>query len=205
MANRLLVLAIVAAAILGAAACGGGDDNGPEPEIFAEFADDVARAAEDGDVAFFIDRVQGSPRTCTEELVSSGMCTEVGAEFQEVLITNFGVSDQVVPAQQLITDLEAFFEKAEADKEDGYGPGSVRLYATGRRPLFEDVEPLHTAILSAILTSGNVNGRFARGVDFEYLDGRWVIGSETTANPPIAVELLEEQSAGLMYEDWTAY
>ncbi len=207
MAKRLLLLAAFAVMLATVAACGGGgggDDS--DPESFAEFAEKIARAAEDGDTAFFIDRVKGDTLTCTENIAAEGRCTEVGAQFEQLLITHFAVSDVVAPTEELTTDIEAFFRLSEPDEEDAYGTGAVRLFATAlRQPFAGSDETYKTAILTGILSTSPVGGRFARGLDFEYLDGRWMIRSAITANPPVSLDLLAKASAEATYLEWTAY
>ena len=64
--TKLWLISIATALILLAAACGGGNGDGDanrDPEDFAEFAKQIARAAEEGNVAFFGSRVLGDHRT----------------------------------------------------------------------------------------------------------------------------------------------
>ncbi len=191
-----------------AAACGGGSG---ESEDFNAFAKKVADAAERGDVAFFADRVQGTPHTCTEDEVAQSMgpdaptnpiCLEAGFEFDQVYITNYGAPGNVTTVDDLVNDLQLFFQGAVAAQEDGYGPGAVRLYATARP---NDSEDAHTAVLTALLEAGGVTGRAMRGIDFRLVDGRWVIPGETAASFPTAVDLLEPSTATLLYQDWSRY
>ena len=192
-----------------------GDDGGPDPIAFADFIDSIARAAEEGDTAFFTDRVQGIPNICSEADVAAArgpnappqpVCTEAGIQFEVVSITNHGASGQRVTSGVLINDIRSFFVDALADEKDEYGVGAVRLFATATPlTLGEPTGDVHSAILTFIDDASGVSGRFVRGLDFTFIDGRWVIQSETTAGFPIAVDLLKETTAVPLYQDWKRY
>ena len=195
---------------------GNGDgDEGPDPVAFADFIDSIARAAEEGDTAFFTDRVQGIPSICTEADVAAAqgpnaptqpVCTEAGIEFEVVSITNHGASGQRVTPGVLINDIRSFFADALADEEDEYGVGSVRLFATATPlTLGEPTGDVHSAILTFIDDASGVSGRFVRGLDFTFIEGRWVIQSATVSVFPLAVELLDPLASGGLYEDWTRF
>ena len=213
MGARWLALLAFALALVGVAACGGGD--GRDPEDFAKFADQIASAAEEGDTAFFTERILGETHTCTEEevAISTGpdgppepICLEVGFEFESVVITGYPVTDNIRTPEVLARDIERLFGDALLDEEDQYGPGAVRLYATAipiRPP--EPGASLHTAIITAIHDFSELPRRASRGLNFEYIDGHWMIRSEMAANFQLAVEMLEPTIAILVYEEWTAY
>ena len=218
--TKLWLLSIATALILLAAACGGGSDDGDgdanrDPEDFAEFADQIALAAEEGDIVFFGSRVLGDHRTCTEADVEAArgpnappepVCTEVGLEYDAIAINNYGASGATITANALVRDIQKFFEDALPTATDKYGTGRVRLYATAVPEGSEEQgKVLHTAILTGIYNFIGLNGRYLRGLDFEYVDGRWRIQSETTASFPTAVDLLEPISAVSLYDDWTRY
>lgn len=212
---RILLIAFCVAAgtALFAVACGG--DNG-EPEDFAKFADKIAKAAEDGDVAFFADRVVSTPYTCSQEEVdiSTGpdappepICLEAGYTFNSVYIQDYPGSTQTTLVRVLKQDFQKFFKDALPAQSDQYGPGTVRLYATGA-----SIQPpatgrdVHSAILAEIQqTPVGVIGRTVRGIDFEYVAGRWVIPGETASTFPTAAELLEASTAAPLYANWTRY
>ena len=213
MGARWLALLAVSLALVGVAACGGGD--GRDPEDFATFADQIARAAEQGDTTFFTERVLGEPRICTKEevAISTGpdappqpICLEVGFEFDAVVITGYPVTDNIRTPEVLARDIEGLFENALLDEEDQYGPGAVRLYATAipSRSVRPGVS-LQTAILTAIHDFSGLPRRAARGLNFQYVNGRWMIRSEMTAGFQQAVDMLEPSIAILVYEEWTAY
>lgn len=207
---RLVALALLTGALL-ASACGSGD----EPKDFAEFADQIAAAAAAGDVAFFTDRIEGRPYTCsaTEVALSKGpeaperpICLDVGYTFNSVYIQNYPGSTTPTTVDVLAEDLERYFADAVNDAEDEYGPGAVRLYATG-----VSVQPpaqgrnVRSAILTAIHEQATGEQRTARGLDFAYQEGRWVIVGETASSFPLAAELLNAATAAPLYKDWARY
>lgn len=210
----LLPLAVAGVAVLMAAACGGGGDRS-EPEEFSEFVDRIAAATEQGDVAFFTERVRGTPYTCSaaEVEISTGpdappapICTEVGLTFDSVYIQDYPGATQTKLERNLTEDIQNYFADALGDREDQYGPGAVRLYATGI-----SVQPpatgraVHTAILTGIHDSIAGEGRTVRAVDFEYVDGQWLVRGETAGSFPTAVDLLEPSTAAPLYDGWTPY
>lgn len=213
MGARWLALLAFALALVGVAACGGGD--GRDPEDFATFADQIARAAEQGDTAFFTDRILGDTHVCTEEEVAGStgpdappdpICLEVGFEFEAVVITGYPVTDNIRTPEVLARDIERLFEDALLGEEDQYGPGAVRLFATAKPSRSPDPgATLHTAIITAIHQFSDLSRRAARGLNFEYIEGRWMIRSEMAADFQLAVEMLEPSIAILVYEEWTAY
>ena len=212
MGARWLALLAVSLALVGIAACGGGDR---EPEDFATFADQIARAAEQGDTAFFTERVLGETHICTEEevAISTGpdappepICLEVGFEFESVVITGYPVTDNIRTPEVLARDIERLFGDALLDEQDQYGPGAVRLYATARPS--RSTGPgagLDTAILTAIHDFSGLPRRAARGLNFEYIDGRWMIRNEIAGDFQLAVEMLDPLISVLVYDEWTAY
>ncbi len=215
---KLWLLFVATALILLAGACGGGDgdgDGGRDPEDFAEFAEQIGRAAEREEVAFFGSRVLGTTYTCTEEQVEAStgpgaspnaICTEVGIQYERMPITNYGAAGAVAAPEDVIRNIQEFFAGVLFGETDEYGPGQVRLYATAipDRAGEEELDR-HTAIITAIHDITGVPGRVARGLDFEYVDGRWQIRALTNASFPIAIDLLSATSATVFYRDWTKY
>jgi len=213
MARWLALAALSVVLLVGLSACTSGDDS--DPEDFAAFAAKVAKAAEDGDVDFFAQRVEGTPHTCTaaEVAESTGpnapknpICLEEGFEFDQVYIINYGAPANATTEDDLIKDLQLYFDQAIPQQDDAYGPGAVRLYATarpGEAPA--DGTEVRTAILTALHNRNNIVGRTVRGIDFELVDGRWVIPGETAASFPTAVDLIEPSSAVILYQDWVKY
>ena len=199
--------------LVGLSACNSGDDS--DPEDFAAFAAKVAQAVDDGDVDFFADRVEGTPHTCTADEVAEStganapdkpICLQEGLVFDEVYIFNYGAPANHTTVDDLINDLQLYFDDAIPQQEDAYGPGAVRLYATARpgEPTADGAEA-HTAILTALHNRNSIVGRTVRGIDFAFVDGRWVIPGETAASFPTAVDLLEPSSAVILYQDWAKY
>ncbi|MEX1255033.1 MAG: hypothetical protein WEE64_11910 [Dehalococcoidia bacterium] len=211
--SRWLVLAGLGIVLMvGLSACSSDDG---DPEDFAEFAAKVAQAAEDGDVDFFAGRVAGTPHTCTADEVAEStgpdapadpICLEEGFEFNQVYIVNYGAPGNTTTEDDLINEIGLFFQGALPDEVDDYGPGSVRLYATARPAESPtDGGDVHTALITAVHNRENVVGRAVRGIDFQLVDGRWVIPGETAASFPTAVDLIEPSSAVILYQDWVKY
>lgn len=209
----------VAALLLGAVslaatllvACGGGD----EPKDFAQFADQIAAAAREGDVDFFLERIEGTPYTCsaTEVAQSRGpdaperpICLRTGFTFNSVYIQNYPGATQTTTPDVLADDLRAYFKDAVKSASDEYGPGAVRLYATGAciQPPCSGRQ-VRSAILTAIHEQVFGEQRTVRGLDFEYVDGRWVLTGASAASFPTAAEYLNASTAAPLYNDWTRY
>lgn len=214
--SKLWFLFVATALILLGAACGGGNgDANRDPEDFAEFAKQIAREAERGDVAFFGSRVRGTTYTCTEEQVEAStgpdappnpICTEVGLQYERMLITNYGGPGAAAEPEDVIRNIQEFFGGVLVGAPDEYGPPQVRLYATAIPDRAGEEElNRYTAIITAIHDITGVPGRVVRGLDFEYVDGRWKILALTNGSYPIATELLSAHSAVVFYRDWTKY
>lgn len=211
MSARWLLLPLAVVALLAVAAC---ESDSSDSQDFLQFADQVARAAEDGDIAFFADRAEGDLYTCSAEDVeiSTGpnapfdaICQEVGTQFEAIPISNYGTIGNVYKPDVFVKDIEGFFDAALPDAEDEYGFGGVRLYATAipLRPGTDEELGLRTALLTAIHDFEGRSVRAVRGIDFEYVGDRWVIRSETTGSFPIAVDLLSESAP--IYTEWKVY
>lgn len=211
-ALRFLVVAAIGLTL--AAACGGGgSDDDSDPVDFAEFTQQIASAVESKDTAFFTGRIRGHPYVCTEEDVAAStgpdapggaICLEVGQQFEAVSITNYGAQGRITTPRALAGDFEAFFEDALPEESDNYGTGEVVFYATAVPVDAPEDTTLHTAIITAIHDLPDT-GRVMRGIDFEFVEGRWVIPSEATAGFPISVDLLEPSLATVIYRDWEKY
>jgi hypothetical protein len=213
VARWLALAAMSVVLVVGLSACSSSGSS--DPQDFAAFAAKVAKAAQDGDVEFFADRVAGVPHTCTADEVAEStgpnapknpICVEEGFEFDQVYIVNYGAPANATTEDDLINDLQLYFDQAIPQQDDAYGPGAVRLYATARpdEPPADGPE-VHTAILTALHNRNSLVGRTVRGIDFELVDGRWVIPGETAASFPTAVDLLEPSSAVILYQDWAKY
>jgi hypothetical protein len=79
----------------------------------------------------------------------------------------------------MVTAIEDYFASALPGETDDYGTGAVRLYAIGTTRSSEPSRRFKAAILTAITPVGegaaSKPARTARGIDFQYVDGRWVI------------------------------
>lgn len=208
----LLVALFVEIAWL-AAACGGGETSG-DPEHFTKFADRIAQAAEKGDVAFFTGRVEGTTYTCTEDDVTGtpapggpqlDLCLEPGQQFESVFVGGYPFGQARTTTERLVQDLTRFFRDAQADQEDEYGPGRVRLYATAASAPADEPRR-EIAVLTALHPSRELTAtpvaRAVRALYFQYLDGRWVITGAVLAGPPLAVDLLEASLVPSYLEEW---
>jgi len=186
---------------------------GADPEDFAEFAGVLSRGVEEQDTGFFADRVKGRAYTCTEADIGSepwgieqGLCQEVG---QSVNVVEFGFwrSEGVLRRPEAMVEaIEDYFASALPGESDDYGTGAVRLYATGITRSSDPSLTYRAAILTAVTPVGEGAAskpvRTARGVNFQYVDGRWVIIGMLWADV-LAEELLSAETAP--YTDWTRY
>jgi len=227
--RHLLVISVLMVGSLALAACGDEDEEEPlsptstpapatatvgaDPQDFAEFADLVARAVAEQDTAFFADRVKGRAYSCTEADIGSeawgieqGVCQEVA---QQVDVVEFGYwrSEGLLKRpDSMVTAIADYFASALPGENDGYGTGAVQLYATGTTRSSEPSLTYRAAILTAITPVGEGAAskpvRTARGVNFQYVDGRWAITGMLWADV-LAEELLSAETAP--YNDWTRY
>jgi hypothetical protein len=189
-----------------------------DPPDFREFAGLVARATEDHDTAFFADRVKGATYTCTELDVSGeglggagpGLCEEAGQQIDLVLLAYWLSEGLYTRADAIVRDIENYFANALPGENDDYGTGDVRIYAIAARSSPESGRTFRVAILTAI-TPG-IEGpaaepvRTARGIDFEYVEGRWVIRGMLVAEV-MAEGLLspEPPPYAQPYAEWERY
>jgi hypothetical protein len=227
--RHLLVISVLMVGSLALAACGDEDEEEPlsptstpapatatvgsDPQDFAEFADLAARAVAEQEMSFFAQRVKGRTHTCTESDVGAeawgieqGLCQEVG---QQVDVVEFGYwrSEGLLKRpDSMVTAIADYFASALPGENDGYGTGAVQLYATGTTRSSEPSLTYRAAILTAITLVGEGAAskpvRTARGVNFQYVDGRWAITSMLWADV-LAEELLSAETAP--YNDWTRY
>jgi hypothetical protein len=158
-------------------------------EGFRAFAQSIAQAATGQDVAFFAGRVKGEPYTCTEGDVvgvglggaEPGLCKEIGQQVDLALICHWQSECVYTLPGDVAAGIEGYFAQALPGDSDSQGTGEVRLFAIAATPpgLYEGRTTLRTAILTAIAPlTGRPDGapvRTALGVDFEYVDSRWVI------------------------------
>jgi hypothetical protein len=184
-----------------------------DPSDFKEFADLVADVAEEHNTAYFADRVQGETYTCTELDVSGeglggagpGLCKEVGQQFDLVLLGYWLSEGIFTRPEAMATDIDDYFRRALPGENDDFGSGDVQLYAIAGTPLFGEPQPGRTfraAILTSITSGAGPTGepaRTARGIHFEYVEGRWVIRGMLVANE----DLLGPETAP--YREWEQY
>jgi hypothetical protein len=186
-----------------------------DPQDFAVFADDIARAVAEQDVEFFTSRVKGRTYTCAEtdfteeglgRAVAEGICQEVGQQVEVVLHAFWHSEGVSVWPEQTKTAIEDYFFSALPGEQDDYGTGAVQLYATGTTLAPGPTLTYEAAILTAITPRGGGAAsepvRTARGIYFEYVEGRWVIRGMLFANV-LAEELLSPETAP--YDEWERY
>jgi len=184
-----------------------------DPQDFAEFSDLVARAVVEQDTAFFADRVKSRAYTCTQSDIGSeawgieqGLCQEVGQQVDVVEHWYWHSEGLLRRPETMVGAIEDYFASAVPGQGDAFGTGAVRLYAIGATRSPEPGRAYKAAILTAITpraqapTSEPV--RTARGVNFEYVEGRWVIVGMLWADV-LAEELLSAETAP--YDDWKRY
>jgi len=222
----LLVISALTMGSLVLAACGGEEEEvslsptstpapatatgGADPQDFAQFADLVARAVMEQDTAFFAGRVKGRTYTCTQSDIGAeawgieqGLCQEVG---QQVDVVEFGYwrSEGVLSRpDSMATAIEGYFSSALPGEDDDHGIGAVRLYAIGTTRSSDPGRKFKAAILTAITPVGEGAAsnpvRTARGINFEYVEGRWVIRGVLFADV-LAEDLLSPETAP--YDEW---
>ncbi|NIN66887.1 MAG: hypothetical protein GTO63_19775 [Anaerolineae bacterium] len=185
-----------------------------DPADFREFAGLVARATEEHDTAFFADRVKGATYTCTELDVSGeglggagpGLCEEAGQQMDLVLLGYWLSEGLYTRPDAIVTEIDNYFGNALPGEKDDYGTGDVRIYAIAARPWPESGVTFRVAFLTAI-TPG-IEGpaaepsRTVRGIDFEYVEGHWVIRGMLVADG-LAEGLLGPETAP--YTEWERY
>jgi len=224
-----VVLAVVAGSLL-LAACGGeGEEEEPvpgtptatprtptggtDPEDFAEFADSAARAAAEQDAAFFAGRVRGRTYTCSEADidgeglggVEQGLCQEVGQQLEVVELWYWRSEGVLSQPESLERAIESYFASALPEESDEYGTGAVQLYAIAESQSSDPERPFKVAILTAMTPREGAASepvRTARGILFNYVEGRWVIRGMLTADV-LAEELLSPETAPL--SEWERY
>jgi hypothetical protein len=222
----LLVIVALAAGSLLLAACGGEEKeeagsltSTPVPasataaadsEDFAEFADLVARAVAEQDTSFFAERVKGRTYTCTEADVGGegwgieqGLCQEVGQQVDVVEHWVWHSEGVLSRPDSMVTAIQDYFASALPGESDDYGTGAVWLYAIGTTRSSEPSRKFKAVILTAITPvdegAASKPVRTARGVNFQYVEGRWVIIGMLWANVA-AEELLSPETAP--YDEW---
>jgi hypothetical protein len=202
---RLAVVAAIPLAVLTVLACAGeGQDAGPlptgpaaetDPVDFGQFAHFIARAAQDGNTAFFASRVEPEPYTCTETEVTQGglggaeqgLCQEAGQQVDLVLLCFWQSECTHSPPERLAEQIKNYFARALPQEEDDLGSGEVRLLgvATTPRGFYEGERSLHTAVLTAIAPLVGQQDRepvrTALAIDLEYVEGRWVVRGTLSA------------------------
>lgn len=213
IAGLLAVAALVALA--GAAACDSDDSGTADPESFEDFADDIAGAAEDGDAAFFIERLGGDLYVCSEDDArytpevggpELDLCLTAGEQFDSVFLAPYPGPSLLTSKERLGEDIQAFFNLAAPDERDQYGDGGTRLWATATAA--EAETPQKVSLLTALIETTLVAtpyGRVARALYWEYRGGRWVIVGEVGALPPLAVDLIEPTLVPSFLADYQRY
>ena len=184
----------------------------PDPQDFAEFADLIAQAVAEGDSSFFAERVKGATYTCTQndigaevEGIEQGLCQNVGQQLDLVQFGYWRSEGLLRRPVAMASQIEIYFIYALPEENDSYGTGAVRLYAigTGRS---SDGQTFRAAILTAITgrpeASAIKPARTARGIHFEYVEGRWLIRGMLVADV-LAEELLSPETAP--YTEWEQY
>ncbi len=184
-----------------------------DPQDFAQFADFVARAVAEQDTSFFAARVQGRAYTCAESDVGGessgieqGLCQEAGQQIDVVEHGFWRSGGLLGRPNSMATAIEGYFGSALPGESDDYGTGAVRLYAIGTTRSSDPSRAYKAAILTAITpVDGGATAkpvRTARGINFQYVDGRWVIRGMLWANV-LGEELLSADTAP--YDEWARY
>jgi hypothetical protein len=185
----------------------------PDPEDFAEFADLITRAVVERDTPFFAERVKGRTYTCTQydigeqvEGIGQGLCQKVGQQL-ELVQFGFWRSEGLLRRPETMAEaIDKYFSDALPEQSDSYGTGAVQLYALGVTRSTDPGQIYRAAILTAITPRGEgaatEPARTARAVEFEYVEGRWVIRGMLWADV-LAEELLSADTAP--FNEWQRY
>jgi hypothetical protein len=186
---------------------------GTDPEDFAEFAELTARAAAEEDTAFFTGRVKGRTHTCSEidveggglGGVAQGLCQEVGQQLEVVELSYWYSEGVLSQPESLERAIDSYFASALPEESDEYGTGAAQLYAIAESQSSDPERPFKVAILTAMTPrqgAGSEPVRTARGILFNYVEGRWVIRGMLTADV-LAEELLSPETAP--FSEWERY
>ena len=125
------------------AACGGGSSKPgvtEPPDIgsyedsfnFRDFGEDLDRAVERQDLAFFVDNAALEEVSCDQELPAAPeSCAgrPPGATAPAVLLSVWEAEDRYLDSDQYRNFLQTFLTEYAQDESDSYGDGSPRLYA----------------------------------------------------------------------------
>jgi hypothetical protein len=184
---------------------------------FREFAGLVARAAQEHNTAFFADRVKGEIYTCTESDVSGeglggagpDLCKESGQQLDLVLLGYWLSEGVYTRPDAIVRDIENYFANALPGEKDQYGTGDVRIYAIGARPAREFGRTLRVAILTSITSRIGAQAgepvRTVRRIDFQYVEGRWLIRGMLVADGMADGLLSPDHPFAPPYTEWERY
>ena len=149
---------LIAPALL-ALACGGdGPSPAPSPTptaAFRAFADEIDRAVQQRDLAFFRQRAQTEPVVCTEENTpprgpGGPDCHSVGQQFDGFSFGTWRGEGGLLPLDTVLTTIERLWLNAVPGASDPFGGAAPQVYATGtsRSP----DQAVYTAVLTALIT-----------------------------------------------------
>lgn len=176
-------------------------DGGPErpgDDGFRAFASSVDRALQQGDIAFFAQRLLTTHVVCTEEQVPPEVgdpaCDYVGQEFDGLLLGHWRGHGTLAPAEATLQRIRRLTQEDSPDTADAFGGGGARVYAL-------DFAAGDGVTIATALVDGK---RQVLGIAWTWADDSWRITSTLGSVAPVALELLEPSQLVLdsLYPRW---
>ena len=180
---------------------------------FRDFAPQIAAAAENGDIEFFVDHAIAVLVTCTEEGVQIegffAACETVGQQFQGMALSVWGLqTGGIVPGERALGLIQSLWDGNAHGGSDAFGDSSARLYALGANP--QDGYDAQLAVLTAMIPrpaamEGTGPLRVAVVTHWRFEQDDWRL-FEVMQSVPFTEELLEPTDNGRQYiNDWEQY
>jgi hypothetical protein len=180
---------------------------------FRDFAPQIAAAAENEDIEFFLDHAIAVQVTCTEAGVQIegffAACETVGQQFQGMALSVWGLEvGGLVPGERVLGLIQSLWEANANGGSDAFGESKARLYALGANP--QDGYDAQLAVITAMVPrpagmEGTGPVRVALVTHWRFEEGDWRL-FEVMQSVPYTEELLEPTDTGRQYiNDWEQY
>ncbi len=176
---------------------------------FRQFAATLQEALDEGDAAFLRDRALTEPVVCTAGSVAPGglgapACEFEGQEFDGFLESFWRSEGAIIPVEAAFSAFDAILATALPAESDGFGDGSVQVYA-----LNIEQDAFHAIITAIIERSSDFITEFplrvSYGTAWAFEDGRWMVTSTLTANVLGEDLLVPADDALPLYPNWERY